>query len=69
MHIEPVPKVTQIHHGNPEHIWTLLQPGEWVTLLDLIDAYLYILIHPRHRHYPSNPFDLAPVPNVFTQVV
>ena len=35
----------------PESIRTSLIPGEWVASIDLLDAYLYIPIHPHSRKY------------------
>ena len=35
----------------PESIRTSLIPGEWVSSIDLSDAYLYIPIHPHSRKY------------------
>ena len=35
----------------PESIRTSLIPGEWVSLIDLSDAYLHIPIHPHSRKY------------------
>ena len=63
----------------PESIRTSLIPGEWVSLIDLSDAYLHISIHPNSRKYlrfyqrsqvfqfTSLPFGLAT--EVFTMVV
>ena len=56
-------------------------PGEWVSSIDLSDAYLYIPIHPNSRKYlrfchrsqvfqfTSLPFRLATAPQVFTMIV
>ena len=58
----------------PESIRTSLVPGEWVSLIDLLDAYLHIPIHPNSRKYlrfcykaqvfqfTSLPFGLATAP-------
>ena len=58
----------------PESIRTSLIPGEWVSLIDLSDAYLHIPIHPNSRKYlrfchrsqvfqfTSLPFRLAAAP-------
>ena len=58
----------------PESIRTFLIPGEWVSSIDLSDAYLHIPIHPNSRKYlrfshrsqvfqfTSLPFDLATTP-------
>ena len=65
----------------PESIRTSLIPGEWVSSIDLLDAYLHIPIHPNSRKYlkfchrtqvfqfTSLPFGLATAPQVFTMVV
>ena len=65
----------------PESIRTSLIPGEWVSSIDLSDAYLHIPIHPNSRKYlrfcyksqvfqfTSLPFRLATVPQVFTMIV
>ena len=66
---------------NPESIRTSLIPGEWVSSIDLSDAYLHIPIHPNSRKYlrfchrsqvfqfTSLPFGLATDPQVFTMIV
>ena len=58
----------------PESIRTSLIPGEWVSSIDLSDAYLHIPIHPNSRKYlrfchrlqvfqfTSLPFGLATTP-------
>ena len=58
-----------------------LIPGEWVSSIDLSDAYLHIPIHPNSRKYlrfcyksqvfqfTSLPFGLATAPQVFTMIV
>ena len=58
----------------PESIRTSLIPGEWVSSMDLSDAYLHIPIHPNSRKYlrfcykaqvfqfTSLPFGLATAP-------
>ena len=65
----------------PESIRTSLVPGEWVSSIDLSDAYLHIPIHPNSRKYlrfcykaqvfqfTSLPFRLATAPQVFTMIV
>ena len=65
----------------PESIRTSLIPGEWVSSIDLSDAYLHIPIHPHSRKYlrfcykaqvfqfTSLPFGLATAPQVFTMIV
>ena len=64
-----------------ESIRTSLVPGEWVSSIDLSDAYLHIPIHPNSRKYlrfcykaqvfqfTSLPFGLATAPQVFTMIV
>ena len=58
----------------PESVRTSLIPGEWVSLIDLLDAYLHVPIHPLSRKYlrfchrsqvfqfTSLPFGLATAP-------
>ena len=65
----------------PESIRASLTPGEWVSSIDLSDAYLHIPIHPNSRKYlrfchrsqvfqfSSLPFGLATAPRVFTMIV
>ena len=65
----------------PESIRTSLIPWEWVSLIDLSDAYLHIPIHPNSRKYlrfyyrsqvfqfTSLSFGLATAPQVFTMIV
>ena len=65
----------------PDSIRTSLIPGEWVSSIDLSDAYLHIPIHPNSRKYlrfchrsqvfqfTSLPFGLATAPQVFTMIV
>ena len=65
----------------PESIRTSLIPGEWVSSIDLSDAYLHIPIHSNSRKYvtfcqrsqvfqfTSLPFGLATAPQVFTMIV
>ena len=65
----------------PESIRASLIPGEWVSSIDLVDAYLHIPIHPSSRKYlrfchrsqvfqfTSLPFGLATAPQVFTMIV
>ena len=65
----------------PESIRASLIPGEWVSSIDLADAYLHIPIHPNSRKYlrffhrsqvfqfSSLPFGLATAPQVFTIIV
>ena len=62
----------------PESIRISLIPGEWVSSIDLSDAYLHIPIHPNSRKYlrfccrsqfTSLLFGLATAPQVFTMIV
>ena len=65
----------------PESIRTSLIPGEWVSSIELSDAYLHIPTHPNSRKYlrfchmsqvfqfTSLPFGLATAPQVFTMIV
>ena len=65
----------------PESIRTSLIRGEWVSSIDLSDAYLHIPIHPNSRKYlrfcykakvfqfTSLPFGLATALQVFTMIV
>ena len=65
----------------PESIRTSLIPGEWVSSIDLSDAYLHIPNHPNSMKYlrfcyrsqvfqfTSLPFGLATAPQVFTMIV
>ena len=66
---------------SPESMRASLIPGEWVSSIDLADAYLHIPIHPNSRKYlrfchrsqvfqlTSLPFGLATAPQVFTMIV
>ena len=65
----------------PESFRASLIPGEWVSSIDLSDAYLHIPIYPNSRKYlrfchksqvfqfTSLPFGLATAPQVFTMIV
>ena len=65
----------------PESIRTSLTPVEWVSSIDLSDAYLHIPIHPNSRKYlrfchrsqvfqfTSLPFGLATAPQVVRMIV
>ena len=65
----------------PESIRSSLIPGEWVSSIDLSDAFLHIPIHPNSRKYlrfchksqvfqfTSLPFGLATAPQVFTMII
>jgi hypothetical protein len=62
----------------PEKIRSAMLPNDWVTSLDLSDAYLHIPICPKHRkflrfayqgrvwQFRALPFGLAPAPWLFT---
>ena len=65
----------------PESIRASLRKGEWVTSIDLTDAYLHIPIHTQSQKYlrfhfkgvtyqfTSLPFGLATAPLIFTSIV
>ena len=66
----------KVQMETPESIRTSLIPGEWVSSIDLSDAYLHIPIHPTSRKYKAQvfqftslPFGLATAPQVFTMIV
>ena len=73
--------VSKFKMETPESIRTSLRQGEWVTSIDLSDAYLHIPIHPQSRkflrfhhkgttyQFTSLPFGLATAPLVFTSLV
>ena len=73
--------VERLKMETPESIRASLIPGEWVSLLDLSDAYLHIPIHPNSRkhlrfchmsqvfQFTSLAFRLATAPQVFTMLV
>ena len=73
--------VVKFKMETPESIRTSLVPGEWVSSIDLSDAYLHIPIHPNSRKYlrfcykaqvfqfTSLPFGQATAPHVFTMIV
>ena len=70
----------KVQNGN-SRVYQDLVPGEWVSSIDLSDAYLHIPIHPNSRKYlrfcykaqvfqfTSLPFGLATAPQVFTMIV
>ena len=74
-----LPTCRKVQNGNT--IRTFLIPGEWVSSINLADAYLHIPIHPNSRKYlrfchrsqvfqfTSLPFGLATAPQVFTMIV
>ena len=65
----------------PESIPTSLRKGEWVTSIDLTDAYLHVPIHTQSQKYlrfhfqgvtyqfTRLPFGLATAPLIFTSIV
>ena len=73
--------VSKFKMETPESIRASLRQGEWVTSIDLSDAYLHLPIHPQSRkflrfHHQGNsyqftslPFGLATAPRVFTSLV
>ena len=74
-----LPTCRKIQNGNLSR--ASLIPGQWVSLIDLSDAYLQIPIHPNSRKYlgfchdsqvfqfTSIPFGLAMAPQVFTMII
>ena len=73
--------ISKFKMETPESIRASLRKNEWVTSIDLIDAYLHILIHPQSHKYlrffhkgvsyqfTSLPFGLATAPLIFTSIV
>ena len=73
--------VSKFKMETPESIRTSLRQGEWVTSIDLSDAYLHLPILPQSRkflrfhhkggsyQFSSLPFGLATAPLVFTSLV
>ena len=73
--------VTKFKMETPESIRASLRKGEWVTSLDLTDAYLHVPIHAQSRkflrfhhrgisyQFMSLPFGLATAPLEFTKLV
>ena len=78
---KPISNGLKIQDGNPRINPHIAQTREWVTSIDLSDAYLYIPIHPQSRkflrfhhketsyQFTSLPFGLATAPLVFTSLV
>ena len=60
----------KVQNGN-SRVHQNLVPGEWVSSIDLSDAYLHIPIHPRSQvfQFTCLPFGLATAPQVFTMIV
>ena len=64
----------------PENVRATLQPGMWVTSIDLKDAYFHIPIHPKHQkflrfqvlgkvyQFRALPFGLNTSPRLFTKI-
>ena len=73
--------ISKFKMETPESIRASLRKNEWVTSIDLTDAYLHIPIHPQsHRYlrfyhkgvsyqFTSLPFGLATAPLIFTSIV
>ena len=73
--------VEKFEMETPESIRTSLVKGEWLSSIDLLDAFLHIPIDPNSRKYlrfchrsqvfqfTSVPFGLATAPQVFTMIV
>ncbi|KAK7097025.1 hypothetical protein V1264_004064 [Littorina saxatilis] len=65
----------------PASVRDALRPGDWVTSIDLTDAYFHILMHPSDRKWlrfrwgervfqlKALPFGLSLAPWIFTMVV
>ena len=49
--LNTLPHVEKFKMETPDSIRTSLIPGEWVSLIDLWEAYLHISIHPNSRKY------------------
>ena len=84
INLKPLNQFVQQQHFKMEGIHTLrelIQPGDWLTKLDLKDAFFTIPIHHSHRHYLRFmflekvyefnylPFGLSSAPWVFTQTL
>ena len=73
--------ISKFKMETPESIRASLCKNEWVTSIDLTDAYLHIPIHPQSHKYlrffhkgvsyqfTSLPFGLATAPLIFTSIV
>ena len=78
---EQIPGHPKVQDGDPRVHTCLPQEGEWVTSMDLTDAYLHIPIHTQSQKYlrfhfkgvtyqfTSLPFRLAIAPLIFTSIV
>ena len=76
-----LPTCGKVQMETPESIRASLILGEWVSSIDLSDAYLHISILPNSRKYlrfchrsqvfqfTSLPFGLATAPQVFTMII
>ena len=76
-----IPHSLQFKMETPESIRASLRQGNWVTSIDLSDAYLHLPIHPQSRkflrfhhkgisyQFSSLPFGLVTAPLVFTSLV
>ena len=79
-HLNSFLQVERFKMETPESVRSQLQQGEWVTSLDLKDAYLHVPIHKQHQKYLrfaigdkiyqfcALPFGLATAPREFTLV-
>ena len=76
-----IPGHPKVQDRNPESIRISLRKGEWVTSVDLTDAYLHVPIHTQTQKYlrfhfkgvtykfTSLSFGLATAPLIFTSIV
>ncbi len=82
--LSPLNKMVDVQHFKMETVASVLssvQPNQWMTSIDLTDAYFHIPIHPRSRRYlrfvffgkvfqfRSLCFGLSTAPMIFTQVM
>ena len=73
--------ISKFKMETPESICASRKKGEWVTCIDLTEAYLHVRIHTQSQKYlrfhfksityqfTSLPFGLATVPLIFTSIV
>lgn len=84
MDLKYVNKFIRLHHFHMESLCSITkvhQPREFLTSLDLTEAYLHIPIHPGHRRFlrfcvgeqhlqfKALPFGLSTAPRVYTKVL
>lgn len=84
LNLKPLNKFVQQRHFKMEtmkQVCTLIRQGDYLTSIDLTDAFLHVLIHPSSRRYlqfvwknqvlqwRTLPFGLALSPYVFTKVL